>query len=210
MERGLFISVEGIDGSGKTTQIGLMKSYLEEKGYEVIVTREPGGTSIGEKIRSILLDPQNSEMDQVTEMLLYASARAQIIHELIKPAIDKGKIVICDRFLDSSYAYQGYGRGIDIELITRVNSVAVCGIMPDITFLFDIVPETALKRRFASSTPDRIEREELDFYTRVYNGYKELAALYPERIKIISTDKSPEDVFSIVKRNLHHVLNSTL
>lgn len=206
MKKGIFITVEGTDGSGKTTQIGLMKSYLEEKGYEVILTREPGGTNIGEKIRSILLDPENKEMNQVTEMLLYASARAQIIAELIKPAIENGKVVICDRFLDSSYVYQGFGRGIDIDLITLINNVAVCGVMPDITFWFDISPETALKRRVASSVPDRIEREQLDFHNKVYNGYKMLASMYPERIKRIDADKGVDEVFDTVKSWLDKII----
>ena len=206
MKRGMFITVEGTDGSGKTTQINLMKSYLEGKGYDVIVTREPGGTSIGEKIRSIILDPENKEMNEVTEVLLCASARAQIITELIKPAIDDRKIIICDRFIDSSYAYQGYGRGIELDLITKINNVAICGMMPDITFLFDISPDTALKRRLFSSLPDRIEREKLEFHKKVYSGYKALASLYPERIKTINAEKSIEEVFETVKICLEQIL----
>jgi len=206
VKRGMFITVEGTDGSGKTTQINLMKSYLEGKGYDVIVTREPGGTSIGEKIRSIILDPENKEMNEVTEVLLCASARAQIITELIKPAIDDRKIIICDRFIDSSYAYQGYGRGIELDLITKINNVAICGMMPDITFLFDISPDTALKRRLFSSLPDRIEREKLEFHKKVYSGYKALASLYPERIKTINAEKSIEEVFETVKICLEQIL----
>ena len=206
MKRGMFITVEGTDGSGKTTQINLMKSYLEGKGYDVIITREPGGTSIGEKIRSIILDPENKEMNEVTEVLLCASARAQIITELIKPAIDDRKIIICDRFIDSSYAYQGYGRGIELDLITKINNVAICGMMPDITFLFDISPDTALKRRLFSSLPDRIEREKLEFHKKVYSGYKALASLYPERIKTINAEKSIEEVFETVKICLEQIL----
>ena len=202
----MFITVEGTDGSGKTTQINLMKSYLEGKGYDVIITREPGGTSIGEKIRSIILDPENKEMNEVTEVLLCASARAQIITELIKPAIDDRKIIICDRFIDSSYAYQGYGRGIELDLITKINNVAICGMMPDITFLFDISPDTALKRRLFSSLPDRIEREKLEFHKKVYSGYKALASLYPERIKTINAEKSIEEVFETVKICLEQIL----
>ena len=199
MKKGIFITVEGTDGSGKTTQINLMKSYLEGKGYNVILTREPGGTSIGEKIRSIILDPQNKEMTEITEMLLCASARAQIITELIKPAIDQGKIVICDRFIDSSYAYQGYGRGIELDLITKINDVAICKIMPDITLWFNIPPDAALKRRLSSSLPDRMEREQLKFHKKVYNGYKALAAMYPERIKAIDAGRSIDEIFEMVK-----------
>lgn len=206
MKRGLFITVEGTDGSGKTTQINFIRNYMEEKGYDVILTREPGGTRIGEKIRSIILDPENKEMDNITEMLLYASARAQIITELIKPAMGKGKIVICDRFVDSSYAYQGYGRGIDIDLITKVNNIATCGVMPDITFWFDISPEAALNRRISSSLPDRIEREKLEFYNKVYKGYKILADMYPERIKRIDATRNVDEVSDVVKSWLDKVV----
>lgn len=172
MKRGLFITTEGTDGSGKTTQIKLIESYLKGKGFEVVVTREPGGTSIGEKIRSIILDTENSDMAYITEMMLYASARAQLVNELIKPSLSEGKVVICDRFIDSSYVYQGFGRNIDIELIERVNRIALDGIMPDVTLFFDIDPEVALERRIQSTGADRIEREAMDFHRKVYNGYK--------------------------------------
>jgi len=205
MKKGIFITVEGTDGSGKTTQINFIKKYMEEKGYSVVLTREPGGTRIGEKIRTIILDPENKEMDYITEMLLYASARAQIISELVKPAIDEGKVVICDRYVDSSYAYQGYGRGIDVDLITKINNIATRGMMPDITFWFDISPEAALKRRKTSSSPDRIEREKLDFYNRVYNGYSVLANMYPERIKRIDAARDIEQVSMDVKTWLDRI-----
>ena len=164
MKSGLFITTEGTDGSGKTTQIKLMESYLKDKGFDVVVTREPGGTGIGEKIRSIILDPENSDMAYMTEMMLYASARAQLVGELIKPSLEYGKVVICDRFIDSSYVYQGFGRKIDIELIERVNSIALDGIMPDITLFFDIDPKIALERRIQSTGADRIEQEKMDFH----------------------------------------------
>ncbi|HHV95322.1 MAG TPA: dTMP kinase [Clostridiaceae bacterium] len=210
MKKGIFITVEGIDGSGKTTQINFIKNYMEEKGYSVVLTREPGGTKIGEKIRAIILDPENKEMDSITEMLLYASARAQLISELIKSAIDEGKVVICDRFVDSSFAYQGYGRGIDIELITRVNDIAIRGIKPDITFWFDIPPEDALKRRKTSSSSDRIEREKIDFYNRVYDGYSILAKTYPERIKRIDATRDIEQVSMDIKIWLDKIINRAL
>lgn len=194
MRKGLFISVEGTDGSGKTTQIGLMEKYLKTKGYEVVLTREPGGTNIGERIRSILLDTASAEMTYTAEMLLYAAARAQLVAQVVKPAVEAGKVVICDRFIDSSYAYQGFGRGLDIMEITQVNRAALDGIMPDITFFFDISPEEALARRMASTEADRIEKEKLDFHMRVYSGYKRLALLYPGRIKPIDSSRSVEEV----------------
>lgn len=194
MKQGLFVTAEGTDGSGKTTQIALMKDYLQRKGYEVLLTREPGGTEIGEKIRTIILDPQNKGMSETTEMILYAAARAQLVYEVIRPALDMGRIVICDRFIDSSYAYQGFGRGIDKNIIEEINRAALGGLVPDITFFFDISPEIALKRRIESTGRDRIESEEMDFHMRVYRGYKELAILYPERIRTIDSRRSVEEI----------------
>jgi dTMP kinase len=200
MKKGLFITVEGTDGSGKTTQINLIKDYIEAMGYEVILTREPGGTYISEKIRSIVLDTGNAGMGSITEMLLYASARAQLVWELIKPAIESGKTVICDRFVDSSYVYQGFGRGINLETITAVNSVATAGTKPDITFFFNLSPEIALRRRISSTGADRIEREKMEFHIKVYEGYKKLAYLYPDRVKTIDASRSIEDIFADVRR----------
>ncbi|HHW47800.1 MAG TPA: dTMP kinase [Clostridiaceae bacterium] len=194
MGRGLFITVEGTDGSGKTTQIGLMKDYLERKGYSVVLTREPGGTYISEKIRAIILDPANSRMSAITEMILYAAARAQLVSEVIKPALESGRIVICDRFVDSSYAYQGFGRGIDLEVVESVNKAALDGAMPDITFFFDISPEIALNRRIEATGTDRIEREDMEFHMRVYNGYKQIALLNPERIRVIDSNRTVEEI----------------
>ena len=190
MKRGLFITTEGTDGSGKTTQIKLLESYLKDKGFEIVVTREPGGTSIGEKIRSIILDPGNAEMSYITEMMLYASARAQLVNELIKPSLAQGKVVICDRFIDSSYVYQGFGRNIDIEIIEKVNSIALDGILPDITLFFDIDPSIALERRIKSTGADRIEQEKMDFDYKVYEGYKNLVSKYPACIKAIESNRS--------------------
>jgi dTMP kinase len=199
MKRGLLITVEGTDGSGKSTQIDLMKDYIQSKGFDVVLTREPGGTKISEKIRAIILDPENREMGAVTEMLLYASARAQLVSEIIKPAIESGKVVICDRFVDSSYVYQGFGRGVDLDMIKNVNIGAVDGIAPDATFFFDVNPEIALKRRISSTGADRIEKEKMEFHLRVYSGYKKLAMLYPQRIKTIDGSKGVEEVFSDVR-----------
>jgi len=209
MRRGLFITVEGTDGSGKSTQIELIKEYMESKGFEVVLTREPGGTRISEKIREIILDVGNSEMSKITEMLLYASARAQLISEVIKPAVEVGKVVICDRFVDSSYVYQGFGRGIIFDIIENVNKAALDGLEPEITFFFDISPEFALARRIASTGADRIEQEKMDFHMRVYEGYKKLAIAYPERIKSIDSNRSVEDIFADVKNWLEKLLKSS-
>ena len=199
MDRGLFITIEGTDGSGKTTQINLIRQYLVSKGFEVILIREPGGTQISEKIRSILLDNENKKMHKTTEMLLYASARAQLVAEIIEPALNEGKIIICDRFVDSSYAYQGFGRDIGLKEVINANEIAIGNVMPDITFFFDILPEEALDRKNLETDIDRIENEEIGFHQKVYQGYKELALIYPERIVKISANRSVNEVFNDVK-----------
>jgi len=210
MKKGLFITTEGTDGSGKTTQIKLLEGYLKDKGFEVVVTREPGGTSIGEKIRSIILDPDNTEMSYITEMMLYASARAQLVGELIKPSLARGMVVICDRFIDSSYVYQGFGRNIDLEVIEKVNSIALDGIMPDVTLFFNIDPGIALARRIKSTGADRIEQEKMDFHRKVYEGYKKLVTKYPDRIKAVESNRSIEEIFLDVKNIIDKILERCL
>ncbi len=199
MEKGLFITFEGTDGSGKTTQIKLLEEYMLEKGCEVVLSREPGGTRISEIIRGLILDPQNKEIVPLTEMILYAASRAQHVAEVIEPAIENGKIVICDRYVDSSYAYQGGGRGMDLKVIADVNRIAVNGTVPDVTFFLDIDPEISVRRRINSTGADRIEQEKLDFHRRVYDGYKKLSILYPERIKTIDATKSIEEISSQIQ-----------
>ncbi|EMS73624.1 dTMP kinase [Ruminiclostridium cellobioparum] len=199
MNKGLFITFEGTDGSGKTTQIKLLEEYMQGKGYEVVLSREPGGTRISEIIRDLVLDPRNKEIVPLTEMILYAASRAQHVAEVIEPAVEKGKIVICDRYVDSSYAYQGGGRGMDLKIIADVNRIAVNGTVPDITFFLDIDPEISVRRRINSTGADRIEQEKLDFHRRVYDGYKKLSILYPERIKTIDAAKSIEEISSQVR-----------
>lgn len=202
MQKGLFITFEGTDGSGKTTQIRLMKEYINNKGYEVVLSREPGGTRVSELIRDLVLDPANVEIYPLTEMILYAASRAQHVAQVIRPAIDMGKIVICDRFVDSSYAYQGCGRGVDLKIVTDVNRVAIDGMIPDITFFLDIDPEIAIARRINSTGADRIEQEKIDFHTRVYDGYKKMALLYPDRIKTIDANKSIKEISSQINEYL--------
>lgn len=206
MKRGLFITVEGTDGSGKTTQMGFMNDYFKGAGHEVLLTREPGGTRISEKVRSIILEPDHTEMGNITEFLLYSSARAQLVHEVIKPSLEKGMIVVCDRYVDSSYAYQGYGRGLDLELLKTVSEFAIGGVMPDITFFFDLDPETALNRRLASTLSDRIENERLEFHKRVYSGYERLADKYPERIRRIDADRPADSIWAEVREILDFIL----
>jgi dTMP kinase len=205
--KGLFITMEGPDGSGKSTQILKLKGYFEEKGYDVLVTREPGGTRIGEEIRKIILDKNNSEMDNVTEALLYAASRAQHVAEVIKPAIDMGKIVICDRFVDSSIVYQGIGRKLGIELIEQINKAAVKNYMPDMTFLFKLSPEVGIKRKIDQGDQDRLECERIDFHERVFRGYIMLKERYPHRIRSIDASKSIQDIHREIIKYISEILN---
>lgn len=196
MSRGLFITLEGSDGSGKSTQLANIKEYFEKKGAKMLVTREPGGTKISEKLRDILLDKDNSEMSAITEMMIYAASRAQLIEEVIKPALERGEVVICDRFMDSSIAYQGYGRGLG-DMVEKVNLYAVNGIMPDLTIFLDLDPEIGRARvrsRYGEEQMDRLEREKMDFHYRVYNGYKAVAAAYTDRVACIDANRSIEEI----------------
>ena len=206
MKQGLFITIEGTDGSGKTTQMGLIKDYVRSIGCEVVMLREPGGTRVSERIRDVILDPEYTEMGFNTEMLLYAAARAQLVTETIRPALEQGKIVICDRFIDSTYAYQGYGRGIDLAVLESINNVAMEGITPDITFFFDLDPELALGRRMASSITDRIENEKMEFHKKVHAGYVKLAGMYPDRIRRIDSSRSVEAVWDDVRQLLKKII----
>lgn len=196
--RGKFITIEGTDGSGKSTQIELLMDYLRKKGADVIFTREPGGTQISEKIRAIILDVNNSEMTGITEALLYAAARSQHVEEKIIPALEAGKIIICDRFVDSSIAYQGAARGLGAEKIMGINEAALHGIMPDMTLFFDLSPEKGILRKKNERALDRLEKEKMDFHEKVYEGYKNLCKKYPERIKPIDADRSIDEVHSEV------------
>lgn len=192
MAKGIFITVEGTDGSGKTTQLAFLREYLEELGREVLVTREPGGTPIGEKLREILLDSANAAMGDRAEVLLYAAARAQHVDELIRPALERGAVVLSDRFTDSSIAYQGYGRELG-SVVGKVNAFATDGLKPDITFFLSLPPAEGRKRMEARAF-DRIESEQLTFHERVYAGYLAAAAAEPERIRVIDASKSIEEV----------------
>ena len=192
--KGKFITVEGTDGSGKSTQLKLLMDYLGTKNCDVVFTREPGGTEISEKIRAIILDINNKEMTDMTEALLYAAARAQHVQQKIIPAINEGKVVICDRFVDSSIAYQGAARGLGTDNIMQINSFALNGIMPDLTLFFDLPPEKGILRKKNEKELDRLESEKLDFHVNVYEGYKKLCSQYPDRIKAISADDTVENI----------------
>lgn len=183
--KGKFITFEGCEGSGKSTQIELFRKYLENNGIEYLFVREPGGTEISEKIRAIILDVQNKEMTDEAEALLYASARAQLIKEKILPALNSGKLVLCDRYIDSSFAYQAYARGLGMDFISKINSYAIENCMPDKTVFLNISSRDAFLRKGGADKDDRIELSGADFHQKVYEGYLKVAKDYPDRFLLI-------------------------
>lgn len=192
----MFITIEGPEGSGKTTAVDAAVKELEKMGYQIVRTREPGGTPISEQIRNVILDKNNTAMDQRTEALLYAASRRQHLVEKVWPALKEGKIVVCDRYLDSSLAYQGGARGLGIDNILNVNNFATEGTFPDLTLLFDLQPEVGLARIAANSNREvnRLDLEKLEFHTKVRDTFLELAKRYPERFVIIDASQSREEV----------------
>ena len=176
--------MEGPDGSGKTTQINLLKEYLEEAGYECLITREPGGTVIGEEVRQLILNPEHKEMSPVTEMLLYAASRAQLVHEVIGPALEEGKIVISDRFVDSSIVYQGIARNLGISTVSAVNAPGIGIYRPDGIFFIDLSEAEGLRRKKEQKNLDRMEQEGIDFHHMVSEGYRKVLSGRPEVMKI--------------------------
>ena len=202
-KKGLFITFEGADGCGKTTQIELLNKYLKEKKYNTIVTLEPGGSDIGKSLRQILLHHDGFVSD-VCEMFLYLADRAQHIETVVLSNVDKGNIVLCDRHIDSTVAYQGYARGNDIEKIDLLNNIATKNYKPDLTFVFDVDSEIAQQR--VGKTKDRLEKEGLEFHKKVRFGYLELAKKYPQRIKVINANLSIEEVFEQVKKIIDEIL----
>lgn len=203
MKKGLFITLEGADGCGKTTQLNLLKEYLTSNGYEIVVTREPGGKGLGEKLREILLN-YDGEVSDRCEAFLYLADRAQNIDTIIKPAINSGKIVLCDRHTDSSVAYQGYGREQNIDNINMLNELAVNGVHPDLTIVFDIDTETSMAR--VGAEKDRLESAGIEFHKRVRNGYLEIAKKNPQRIKVVDASQTIEDVQRDVIKIVEEVL----
>lgn len=208
MNRGIFITMEGPDGSGKSTQIELLKQYLEGAGYDVLITREPGGTRISEAIREIILNSEYTEMSPVTEMMLYASARAQLIAEVIGPAIESGKAVISDRFVDSSLVYQGMARGLGVETVYEINKVAIGEYMPQLTIMLDLPAEVGISRKKDQKELDRMELESLEFHKKVAAGYREMAQRFPERIKSIDATLPIEEIYGIIKGSVEGLLGS--
>ena len=206
-ERGAFLSMEGLDGSGKGTQIERLADVLDRYGFEVVHTREPGGTPIGEKIREILLDRENAAMTDETEALLYAAARAQHVRELIRPAVAEGKVVLCDRYLDSSAAYQGGGRKLGVEKVLQINAPAVDGTLPDLTVYLEIGHRKALERRCAASEPDRLEMEAESFHARVEEGYHQLISLDPDRFAVVNAEGDRDEIAKqIAEQVLKHLM----
>ena len=195
MNQGLFITFEGADGCGKTTQMNLLKDYLVQNGYEVVLTREPGAKGLGEQLREILLNYDGEVADRC-ESFLFLADRAQNIETIVIPAIKQGKIVLCDRHIDSTVAYQGYGRGLDLDEINSLNNIATGGIKPDLTYVFDVDVETSAKR--VGDEKDRMESAGKEFFNRIRNGYLELAKKEPQRIKVIDSTRSIEEVFQNV------------
>ena len=195
----MFITFEGPDGCGKTTQTALLESYLSQQGYRVLHTREPGGTRIGEQIREIVHNPENPEMVDRAEMLLYAASRAQLVDEVIRPALAAGQIVLADRYADSTYAYQGYGRGLDLDLLRTITAFATARLRPDLTIYLDIDPETGLRRRQADQGAEwnRLDAATLEFHERVREGYRRLIEAEPERWVVVD---GRQDVDSVQRR----------
>ena len=204
MKQGLFITMEGPDGSGKSTQIEAIKSFFEERGENVVITREPGGTQISEKIRQLLLDRENAEMDPMAEALLYAASRAQLVSQVIKPALESGTNVICDRFVDSSIAYQGFGRELG-DCVAVINAYAVNNCMPDITFLMKLNPEVG-KSRIRTAEQDRIEMEKLEFHNKVFAGYEALEMGFPDRIVGIDATRNIEEISDEIISHVERLL----
>ena len=204
--KGKLITFEGCEGSGKTTQVDLIKNYLDENKIDYIYLREPGGTKISEKIRKIILDVENSEMTSQAEALLYASARAQLLAEKVIPALEKGKLVVIDRYIDSSFAYQAYARGLGMEFISKINSFAIENCMPDMTIFLDISPKKAFERKGGEDKDDRLEQSGIDFHERVYQGYLSLSKIYKDRFVLIDSMRSIEEIHKDIVKNINRLI----
>lgn len=200
MNNGFLLSFEGTDGVGKSTQIRFLAEELTGKGYSVLVSREPGGSAIGEAIRAILLDERNGAMSPVTELLLYEAARAQHMEEVVLPALSEGKIVILDRFIDSTFAYQGFGRHLDLATLETLNRIAVLGRMPDLTILLALPPEKAFLRKGGRDGHDRMETEGDAFFARVREGYQEAAKRDPARVRTVDVSGTKSETREIISR----------
>ncbi|MBR2442292.1 MAG: dTMP kinase [Clostridia bacterium] len=202
MARGKFITFEGCDGSGKSTQLRLLSEYLTKENVPHIFTREPGGGKISEAIREILLSGKNMEMTDECEALLYAAARVQHLHDRVEPALSEGKLVICDRYVDSSLAYQAYARGLGEEFVSKINAFALEEYSPDVTVFIDLTPEAAFLRKHGADENDRLEQAGMAFHKRVYEGYKAVAKAYPNRVVCVDGNQTPNEIFEEVLRVL--------
>ena len=200
MMKGLFIAFEGADGCGKSTQVRFLTKYLKEQGVDVLSTREPGGCPVSERIRDIVLDRDVENMSAQTEALLYAAARAQHVYEVIRPAVDAGRLVLCDRFIFSSLAYQGYGRQLGVDEVRVINEFAIMGCMPDITVFINIPPERAFERMNELKVHDRIEKEDMSFHERVFRGFIELSK--SEEIMLIDASGTKFETHELIKEKL--------
>ncbi len=204
LKKGYFITFEGADGCGKTTQLKLTEKYLQDNGFSVLTTREPGGEALGTILREILLH-YDGDVSSNCELFLYLADRAQHIDTLVKPAIEKGCIILCDRHTDSTLAYQGYGRSLDLQKLKKLNDIATSGLKPDLTLLYDVTSEIAQSR--VGKEKDRLESEGLEFHKKVRNGYLEIAKIEPERIKIINANNAIDEVFSQTIIQIKTLLN---
>ena len=213
---GAFITFEGIEGSGKSTQISRLQQYLTEHGRPLRLTREPGGTPIGDQVRRILLDPANGLLDPTAELLLYAASRAQHLREVILPELAAGRIVLCDRFSDATLAYQGYGRGLSIPTIRELDRIVTAGLKPSLTVLLDLTVEAGLGRARGRNTSQglhgeaRFENEDLVFHNRVRDGYLRLAQEEPGRIRIVNAARPPEEIQADIRKLVDEVLTKTI
>lgn len=196
--KGSFITFEGCEGVGKTTQVDRLKRYLEKSGQPALFLREPGGTVISEKIREMLLSKENDKMNGKCEALLYSAARAQLLGEVVAPALEKGSIVVCDRFTDSTFAYQGAARGLGVDFIDELNKLTCGDIVPDVTVFLDLHPREAFARKGGADKNDRLESQSIEFHEKVYLGYKEIASRYPERFICVDASKDADDIWEEV------------
>jgi dTMP kinase len=208
MVRGVFITFEGCDGSGKSTQMKLIRERLEDAGIDVLVTREPGGTEFGELVRRVLLDSSGPDRTSLAELFLYAASRAEIVHKVIMPALERGQVVLTERFADSTTVYQGYAGGIPVEDVETINNVATCGLVPDLTFVLDVNDPQVFHDRLAPKSKDKIEMRDDRYHAKVREGYRQLARNHPERVRLIDATLPPQDVLAIVEDTVWKVLRN--
>jgi len=206
-KHGYFVTFEGTEGVGKSSQVAAVRAYLERRGFDVVVVREPGGTEVGDRIRDLLLEPCHEPLEPVAELLLFSASRNQLVETVIRPALAAGRVVLCDRFTDSTLAYQGFGRSVSLDLIRELNRIATGGLEPDLTLVLDLSPEQGLERvkhRYGADPVDRFETEALAFHRRVRQGFLQLAREEPERVKVVVADRSLEEVTTAVLEFIDH------